>query len=188
MDPNSEKHIRVFICVKPNPELLSKINSIINTLKEDKALKNVRWTPPDNLHVTLKFLGNISEQVVETLAENLRLALADFKPFESKSVDISFFPSAKKAKIVSLNFGDGEPWEDLHKTIDTACAEMGFDSENRPFKPHLTLGRIKGYVPSEPDWPELNPNLPFFVDEILIQRSVTKPDGAEYTTLARIPL
>jgi 2'-5' RNA ligase len=154
----------------------------------------VSWVAAENFHVTLKFLGGIDESRVPPVIAALDVAVRRHARFAIEVAGLGAFPSPARARVLwaGIVAGDG-PLGALAATVDTALTPLGFPREERPFSPHVTLGRVRE-PRREPALAEaLTANKgPRFgrvaVDEVTLMRSDLSPRGARYTPLAGLPL
>jgi 2'-5' RNA ligase len=183
--------MRTFIAFpipEPGLEILAQMQQ---HLKRSDA--EVRWTAIPSIHLTLKFLGETDPETVSELARALRDAAHPAQALNLQLSGLGCFPNQKKPRIVWCGIrGDIEQLEILQETVEKTCMDFGFEPEIRPFRPHLTLGRVRG-----------KKNLQMLVDNIMkgseqecgfsadhfnIYKSVLKPQGAVYTILETIEL
>lgn len=152
---------------------------------------DAKWTRPEGIHLTLKFLGDISTQQ-ET---QVRDALSGMEPFEKFTVRVQgfgFFPGAKRPRIFWVGLEAPPELARLAGKVETALTALGFPPEKRAFKPHLTLARFKVPRP-QPRLEALlavqnSPLLESFeVSEFFLWESRLLPGGAEYHKVARFP-
>ena len=184
--------IRAFLAIDLPASLRSVLSWAQEELKQSGA--DVKWVPPGNIHITLKFFGNITEAQVEDIAQAAQSVTAAQAPFALMITDAGAFPSPKNPRVVWLGVGgDLAVVRDFHRRLEAAFASLGFAPEDRPFSPHLTLGRVK----SQTGRPELTRRLvtlpspdcdPFRVSEVILFRSNLSPQGATYLPLKVIPL
>jgi 2'-5' RNA ligase len=155
---------------------------------------DVRWVPVGNIHLTLKFFGNVTDSQVEAIAQAAVPLAAAQAPLSLHITGAGAFPSLKNPRVVWLGLnGDVAPLAALHRQLEAAFAPLGFPPEGRPFAPHLTLGRVKSpqgrerltACLSQLQEPE---TAPFQVSEIILYRSNLSPQGATYLPLKVIPL
>lgn len=184
--------IRAFLAI----DLPASLRPVLSRAQEElkKSGADVKWVPPGNIHLTLKFFGNITEVQVEAIAQAATPIAAGQRPFSLMVTDAGAFPSPKNPRVVWLGLGgDIEIIRDFHRRLESAFAALGFPSEDRPFSPHLTLGRVKSpagraaltrclvHLPP-PEAATLQ------VSEIVLFRSNLSPQGATYLPLKIIPL
>ena len=134
--------IRTFVAVDVNPETRAALSRDLATLRN--AFPGVKWSNPDNLHLTLKFLGDVRESDLDELFSALDEAVSGFEPFVIEVGGVGAFPHWRAPRIVWAGCRDGaDEAARLGLAVDKACADLGYEPERRTFQPHLTLGRVK---------------------------------------------
>jgi 2'-5' RNA ligase len=188
--------IRTFIALELGPALVDAVRGLQDRLRRLLPSDPVRWSRPDQLHLTLKFLG----QVAETQLEDVRVALAracqGVGPFELRLEGVGCFPDARRPRIVWVGLGgDVETLKTLQQQILQHTVDLGDHKEERPFHPHLTIGRIRLERAREARaLTEKLPGLeggslgPWPVERVVLMRSHLAPQGASYAELAGLPL
>ena len=147
----------------------------------------VRWVRPEALHVTLRFLGEIDAARAAPLARRASEELAALRPFALRLGPAELFPSPRRPRVVALGLAPAAPLAELAAAVGRACVAEGFPREERPFRAHLTLGRIRGA--SFPAVAALAaPAAELAVDEVVLFRSELSPAGSRYTPLGRARL
>jgi RNA 2',3'-cyclic 3'-phosphodiesterase len=190
--PLKAKMIRAFLAIHLPETLRAGLALVQTELKRSHA--DVRWVVPGNIHLTLKFFGNVPDDEIEALALAAREVAQGEAPFQLKATIAGAFPSPKAPRVVWLALG-GEvvPLNRLYYHLEKAFAKLGYPAEGRAFHPHLTLGRVKSPANRERlakmletmpavDWP------PFEVKELILFQSVLSPKGSIYTPLQVVPL
>ena len=175
--------VRVFIAVEPAEEMRNRLEEAGMLLSGS----NARLTLPtaDQMHITLKFLGEVQESKIQNIAaalEKIRSA-----PFPLTAARVSTFGR----RVIKAEVTDQGCCADLAKQIDTYLLPLGFSKETRPFSPHITLARIKEYTPDLADKTEILQNREFGtcqIGEILLKQSTLTSKGSIYSTLARVRL
>lgn len=144
----------------------------------------MRWTRPENVHLTLKFLGDVPEERLEALCAALREVRGLHAPFDASLASFGAFPSARRARVAWAGTGAGsEELRALAADVEKALAPLGFEREERPYVPHATLGRVRGR-PVRLDLPAVVPGEPDFrVARLDLVRSTPGPEGSVYETL-----
>lgn len=134
--------IRAFIAIEIDEKNRSQLLSLISRLKEAKA--DVKWAESSAMHFTLKFLGNIDKSLIEKLKISLNDISKKFPVFDIHLSGISAFPNLKSPRVfwVGLDKGSSQVC-DIQKEIEEKLQSFGFKKEERGFRPHLTLGRIR---------------------------------------------
>jgi 2'-5' RNA ligase len=153
-----------------------------------------RWVRDDNFHITLKFLGETDPALIKPLvAAGLSVAEAS-SSFETVYSRFGAFPGLKRPRVLFYGMDEGqEKMASLALGVDNAVEYLGFEKEKRPFRPHLTLARIKadldqrvtGLLQTFADLPEGTTGV---VDHFLLIRSILHRSGAEYEEIARFDL
>jgi 2'-5' RNA ligase len=140
---------RTFIAIEIPSQILTAITNETTQLRAALGPSLVRWIPPKNMHLTLKFLGDVSQANVELLAQMLGLEARQQEPFEIRVEGFGAFPNARRPRVIWIGIQAPDDLEVLQRGIETATARLGYPAENRPFSPHLTIGRVKQNVHGE---------------------------------------
>lgn len=183
--------IRAFIAVDLDDPVIETICNVVEILKP--RITEIRWLRKENLHLTLKFLGNIAESQVEPIAAALRHPVGLFSPCTISAKGLGVFPDFRRPKILWVGL-TGDQLVQLAAEIESALMPLGFTPENRAFTPHLTIGRWReGSRPAKNLRQEID-NLNDFefgacaIRQIVLFQSVLKPEGASYSQLRTIQL
>lgn len=183
--------IRAFIAVDLDDPVIEKICHVVEILKS--RITEIRWLRKENLHLTLKFLGNIAESQVEPIAAALRHPLGLFSPCTISAKGLGVFPDFRRPKILWVGL-TGDQLVQLAAEIESALMPLGFTPENRVFTPHLTIARWReGSRPAKNLRQEIDSLNDFefgacAVRQIVLFQSVLKPEGASYSELRTIQL
>lgn len=136
------ERIRTFFAVSPpEPVRLAAVHEA-RALRE-RAGRAVRWVPEENLHVTLQFLGNIDPVVIPTLTQHVGVELASVAPFTVRLGGLMAFPGPRRPRVIALDLGPHELLAGLAAAVGRGVVGAGLALENRRFRPHLTLGRVR---------------------------------------------
>jgi RNA 2',3'-cyclic 3'-phosphodiesterase len=173
--------VRAFVAVFPPPEVRKKVLVSASRLL---SAHRVRWTRQENIHLTLKFLGNnVREEDLESVSDALGEICAVHAPFDATLAELGAFPSARRAQVLWAGVGAGsDRLRSLATDIDAALAPLGFEREKRPYVPHLTLGRVRGQ-PASFDLPSSIEDLGFRVRHLELMESALTAEGAIYRTI-----
>jgi 2'-5' RNA ligase len=134
--------MRTFISVELPDEVKKNIVELINEIKD--AGPGVKWVKAENMHITLKFLGWVEDKKLDDLIEFIAKAAAGSGSFKAKFEGLGAFPEGKSPRIVWVGTVEGgDKLCSLAKGIEETLSEAGFRSEEREFKPHITIGRVK---------------------------------------------
>jgi 2'-5' RNA ligase len=138
-----EKSIRSFLALDLPEEILREIGRIRNRL-EELIQGDIRWVRPEGIHLTLKFFGDISEIDIANIAAVVEKAAAGAAPFTLSIGGVGVFPDSRRPRVLWLGMnGDVPRLLIFQKELERSLQLIGFALEERPFRPHLTLGRIR---------------------------------------------
>lgn len=183
--------IRTFICFELPAEVKSELKRVQDILRPQ--LGGVSWVKAEGIHLTLKFLGEVPSANLKAIAEAVQTTSAGFAAVILRLNGLGAFPSLQRPRVywagAAVQSGN---LTGLQQSLEEALAKLGFPKEDRPFSPHLTLGRVKQFErrPSPAEVlgrVQLQP-LEFTCGELVLMRSDLKPSGAEYTPLQKFPL
>lgn len=134
--------IRTFIAVPLGDALKRELTRDVRALS--LAAPRVKWANPDNLHLTLRFLGDVKEPDLQELFDALEDAVSGLSPFAVEVAGIGAFPNWRHPRVVWAGCGEGsDDAVRLAEAVEEAVRDLGYDPEKRPFSPHFTLGRVK---------------------------------------------
>lgn len=176
--------MRLFTAVDPSPEVHQNLVRLLERLRPEARL---RWTRPDNLHLTLKFIGEYPEGNLPQLEAGLR-AVEWPGPFEVRLRGSGFFPNERAPRVFWVGVEAGPKLGALADRIDKALTGLGILAERRPYSPHLTLARIEDRAPLERlreaikalDSGEIGTFRP---DRFYLYRSQPGPGGSVYSRI-----
>ncbi len=183
--------MRCFIAIALPEEVKASLAGIQQHLKKSGA--DLRWVKTDNIHLTLKFLGDIKEAGVTGIIQGLKGACSHHRMFSIEISGIGTFPAKRSPRVLWAGIIAHGELVKLQSEIDEAMASLGFEPDTRDFSPHLTLGRFR----SSRGKSALLENISmlehdrfglFDVRSIYLIKSELKPAGAVYSTIAEIPL
>lgn len=139
----AERTIRAFLALDPPEEILLEIGRIQDRLR--KLIRgDLRWVRPEGIHLTLKFFGDVPENAVADISAVAGPAAAAVGPFELAIGGAGVFPDPGRPRVVWLGMnGEVARLVTFQQALERALGETGFPPEERPFRPHLTLGRVK---------------------------------------------
>jgi 2'-5' RNA ligase len=157
----------------------------------------VKWVDPDNIHLTLKFLGNIGASLTGRITDALREAVRGLHPFRVEMGGPGVFPNPGRVQVVWVGLaGEVDKLGQLHQRIDTALVPLGFRPESRPFAPHLTLARVRDQATRDQrqELGRLVTTIQFqvsgsiTVDSVHLMRSQLTREGPIYSRLGSVTL
>jgi RNA 2',3'-cyclic 3'-phosphodiesterase len=174
--------IRTFIAFELPGEIKSLLGEAIAGLR--LKAKGVKWVPPEGLHVTLKFLGSIDEALVPPLSRGLDEVARAYPPLKVTLSRLGAFPDARRPRVIWAGLtGDIRAMADIAARVDKVCTPFGMEPEKRPFRAHVTMGRLK--VPTVVDLAQEVGESPFTIENIVLYKSELSPSGARYSVLHR---
>jgi len=134
--------MRIFISVELPDEIKNKIAKLIDKLKKTDA--KVKWVKPENLHITLKFLGWVDDSKIDEIINLTTKAAAQTKSFKAKFVSIGSFPEGRKPRVVWVGTAEGgDELCSIAQALEETFGKAGYKTETRAFKSHITIGRVK---------------------------------------------
>jgi 2'-5' RNA ligase len=189
--------LRLFTAVRPPEDALEAVVDARRRLTERIGDRAVRWVPDENLHVTLHFLGKSSPELIGDIEQAMRDAARRL----GGGVDLTLsgvgaFPSARRPRILWVGVADGgERLAELQRDLQEPFRKLGFDPDERPFHPHITIGKVRKRIPSSDRaaiaaaLDETEPEeRAFHAEELLLVQSVLGSAGATYTAIRAVPL
>lgn len=183
--------VRTFIALKLDDSLHESIRKVIEKLACSKA--GVKWVVPQNVHLTLKFLGNVEEGRLPEIYAACQRAASGSKSMELEIRKLGCFPNSRRPRVVWLGIEkDSEALRHLQKKVERELEFIGFPRENRKFRAHLTIGRVKGQQGVSKLSQLIEEENNIFVgsmraDNFSVMKSRLLPDGPIYTELKAIP-
>ena len=180
---------RCFVAVPLPDSLKEELGRCIKFL-EGVISSPVRWVQAENIHLTLKFLGDTSRALIPDILGVVHKVAVETEPFSLEAIQIGGSPRGDHLRVVWAEVnGDLEALARLQAEIEKLTVGLGFEPEKRRFVPHLTLGRVRRSTLRKPaGTPSLSPGGRFRVDRVALFESELKPTGAEYTVLGWAPL
>jgi len=179
--------VRSFIALEIPAALRSALAAAEARLARTEA--DVKWVEVDNLHLTLKFLGDVAPERLPQLQESLSELVTTRRPFELSVAGLGAFPSLAEPNVIWAGLANGaSECTALWRAVEEACARLGYPRERKPFTPHLTLGRRRsGYNLSALSHAlRTDADTTFgvaMIDGMTLYRSDLRPSGPVYTKL-----
>ena len=183
----SEPMLRCFLAVDLPDAVRDRLAESVAML--ERELPEVRFSPPENLHVTLKFLGDFPQDALPRLAHQAAARLARTPPFDVTLSGVGAFPHGRAARVLWIGVQTGAAHlARLARKLDAAAGKLGASRDRRPFRPHLTLGRLREPRPIPLDRIEAPDPMTFRVEDVVLYESRLNTSGATHVPLARLPL
>jgi 2'-5' RNA ligase len=182
--------IRAFIAIALPRIVQLKLDEVAHSLKNERT-QAVRWVPGKNIHLTLKFLGEVENKKIEAISQVIQVECLRFNPFELSTGGIGTFPNLRRPRVIWVGVQAPPVLSELANAIDQGTQLLGFPGEERAFSPHLTLGRVSqnasplevqsiAQVLSAARVGELGS---FTISQVTLFRSDLQPSGAVYLPL-----
>ena len=135
--------LRAFIAVEIPSPLQLKIQESTAALRSTLGTDLVRWVPRQNVHLTLKFLGDVSPSNLDMIKQMLTAEAAQHSCFEMQTEGIGSFPNPRRPRVIWIGLQAPPALESLQRGIESASARLGYATDEKGFSPHLTIGRVK---------------------------------------------
>ena len=180
--------MRLFIAVFPPSQIQRTVHAAVAPLRAPGD--GVSWVQPENLHFTMRFLGEADDTQRSRAVEAMRTAASAHTRFGAAIGGFGAFPTAKRARVLWLGLLQGaEGMRLLSESLEQALARAGFDPPEDSFEPHLTVGRVR----TEADWTArlieaTTPEARFQVDRMVLVSSTLAKGGSVYEPLAEAPM
>jgi 2'-5' RNA ligase len=188
--------LRAFIALEIPASIQQAIQQQTAGLRKSADSSLVRWVPADNLHLTLKFLGDVSSTNLQFVTQMLSREADQHPSFSMEISGIGAFPNPRRPRVIWIGIHAREVLPALYHGLETATTRLGYPPEERPFSPHLTIGRVKQTV-SPADLQRIRAALKATnigqlgkadVTAVYLMKSDLKPTGSEYSRLFSAPL
>ncbi len=190
------EQIRSFIAIELSAEMKQSLARLQGSLKEGSRTP-VRWVDPDIIHLTLKFLGNIDVNVTGDIINVMEKAASGVPPLQLELSGLGVFPNPRRVQVVWVGMaGEVARLELLQKNVEAGLKPLDFAAESRPFRPHLTLGRVRDRASPEEreDLGRLITNTPFTsggkmnVRSVNLMKSQLTREGPIYSRIGTVEL
>ena len=191
--PKFKELVRMFVAIEIAPKSALQIEKLMTVFASSGA--DIKWVESGQFHVTLKFLGDVEREDMASVCVAFQKSVADISPFEIRAMGAGAFPKIEVPRTVWVGVED--PSNSLNaafNAVESAAVKMGFVRENKPFVPHITLGRIRKPSPALKGLSEKIAQYPrcdlgkTFVTHVDVLSSELTRRGPIYAVLARCPL
>ncbi len=194
--PNSSETLRTFIALPLPEEWTQTLAAVIENLR-DSAQSGVRWVNPEGTHLTLRFLGATKSSMAPRIVEGLQTEFAGAVSPTLRLSRLGTFPAGNNPRVLWAGVdGDIDRLTDLYHRAQSIVCGLGWPPETRPFRPHLTIGRVRdrisasqrraiidaiadAEIPAAPRWS---------ADRVRLYRSELTPNGAIYSSLGEVQI
>ncbi len=173
--------------------LSGEVSAEIDRIRKDlvSLLPDVRWVSPETMHLTIKFFGDTPGQDIDKIKTVMLSCKAELESFETEISGLGAFPSLLRPRVIWLGVKNQAAFKRLHATLDEGLSRTGFQRDERPFSPHLTLGRVKKPIPSAVKILEKYRHVycgKMKADRLVLFESHLEPKGAVHLPLFSITL
>jgi RNA 2',3'-cyclic 3'-phosphodiesterase len=193
----SDTTIRTFVAIELPDEVAAGLSRTVTSLRALVADSDIKWVTPGNIHVTLKFLGDVPVSRIDEILKALTAVCAATGPMQLEIKELGAFPSSRVPRIVWAGLeGDIDKLSSLASRMDEALEPLGFAREQRPFTPHLTLARvrdgatnaIRATLSSALATTSVAGHLSFRADSASLMKSQLTPRGPLYSQVSHLPM
>lgn len=188
--------LRAFIAIEFPPNIQAAIEKQTARLRQALGNETVRWIPAQNMHLTLKFLGDIASSHVDFLKQLLTREATLHSQFDLQIGGLGSYPTSRRPRILWIGLHVPAELVALQKRIEAGTTHLGYEQEERDFAPHLTIGRVRQNA-SPAELPKIRAAMDTIqlgnigtarVDSVHLFKSELQPNGAVYTKLFSAPL
>lgn len=188
--------LRAFIAAELPPTLQDSIHNATADLRETLDNGLIRWVPAHNVHLTLKFLGDVSASSLDLIKQMMVTEASQFPAFDMQVEGLGCYPNIRRPRVLWVGLKAPAELASLQRGIETAAARLGYESEEREFSPHLTIGRVRQNA-SSGDVHKIRTGMEScrvgslgtaHVDAVHLFKSELRPEGSIYSKLFSAPL
>ncbi len=183
--------LRAFLALDFDDDALSALGARLRRLRAMPWANGIRWVSPDNLHLTLRFLGDVTPTQVERYAEAFGAGLTRIAGLAKLTLSMTsprFFPTPSRPRVIACLVEDNPMLSELAKLAEACAVQIGLNREARPFKGHITLGRTRDALPRGAALPRDEAVTAIRPTAISLYQSQLDPRGAIYTALRSFSL
>ncbi|MGD8937739.1 MAG: RNA 2',3'-cyclic phosphodiesterase [Gammaproteobacteria bacterium] len=187
MTTDTEK-FRTFIGIKLSETALAFIDNFKHQHSKDPWIKHIRWTAESNIHITMRFLGDLYLEQIQQIQAGLKIFLESQSVFTVTITSPQPFPSVKKARMLASLVHKNAVLQQIAEAMEALAVEAGVTPEERPFRGHITVGRFRKPVKGLEGLLAVTDTTTMPIDHVILFKSELKPTGAEYTEIAKFTL
>ena len=182
--------MRAFLAVVPPREARDKVEAVRDPLRE--LAPGGRWVHPSLWHLTLKFLGEVEDELVPAIADLVSEVAAGYEAFDVSLSGTGLFPNPDRPRVLWVGIQDGaDTLARLAQAIDAGLDGLGFEPDEEGFQPHMTLSRFRESHEAGELAGNVGPSeeiARFEVDSVVLMKSVLRPRGPDYSVVERLSL
>ena len=188
--------IRAFVAIKLDEKTIAALHRAQASLRNKPSGQTGRWVRPEDIHLTLKFLGDVPTEAVPEITQALKIACAPSAPFDITLAGVGCFPNCRQPRVVWVGIKETVFLRNLQSAVEEAVNELGYPPEERAFSPHLTLARVErnakpkevAALGQEVERSALGEIATFHAERVSLMRSDLRPSGPIYSELAEARL
>ena len=182
---------RIFTGVKI--DFTERTQNFYSSAKDALNESDIKWTEPENMHITLKFLGDVKVDKIPKISAKLKNIAKSHDEFKPLLKGVGVFKDFYRPKILWFGLRNCPEFEKIKNDIENSLSDIGFEIDYRKFTPHLTVGRFKTSVSSDQLKKFVNTNREVYLQavsirDIILYESVLSSAGSQYTVLEKFPL
>ncbi len=178
---------RIFIAINLPSEVKQKLSAVIEKLKKINPDYAIKWVKPENLHLTLHFFGELSEEKIPLIEEGIEKIIKKTPSFKLKTGGFGCFPNEQTPRVIFVEVKDMKTIRILIGELEVMLQNLGFPIDTRPWQAHLTLGRIKNRIRCKVSGVELE-SMTFDVKSVELMESTLLPEGPIYSVIKSFAL
>ncbi|MDX1616793.1 MAG: RNA 2',3'-cyclic phosphodiesterase [Candidatus Promineifilaceae bacterium] len=179
--------LRVFVAIELSDLARERLGELAAKLERAVPRRSVRWVPPANIHLTLRFLGDTDVEILPALQNSLDASAAMHEPLTLQLGELGCFPNRRRPRVLWVGVqGDTESLRALRADVETGVQQLGIEAERRRFHPHLTLGRARdsqAVARADLPWGKQVTPENIEIQHLALIQSDLQLTGAVYTTL-----
>lgn len=188
--------LRLFVALPLADDAVARLTDLQGRLRTSLPDRTVRWARPHQIHLTLRFLGDVAVERLDALRAALTEAVTGSPALRLHVRDLGTFPNARRPRVIWVGLhGELDALRRLQENVVSACAGFAPEEDRQTFKPHLTLGRVNDRFPGNtravadalPGW-RFEERLPWLATEVRLVSSRLQPGGSVYEDLGVFPL
>jgi RNA 2',3'-cyclic 3'-phosphodiesterase len=188
--------LRAFLASELPLPLQDAIQTATSGLHRSVGDQLVKWVPPRNIHLTLKFLGDVSSSSLDLIKQMLAAEAGRYEPFEVRVDGLGAYPNPRRPRVLWVGLQAPPALTSLQRAIEAGAVRLGYEADERPFSPHLTIGRVRQNVSAAElqkiraalEAVQVGPLGSARVEAIHLFQSELRPNGSIYTKLFSAPL
>jgi 2'-5' RNA ligase len=179
----SENIIRTFIAAPLATDVHDFLLHHQSTIARHDWARGIRWIAQENVHLTLRFLGPTNQRQVDSLHQALQHYIPQLPAFEITLMQPGPFPTVKRPRVVAASVKRNEALEQLVQTIEAQVVKAGFAPEDRAYRGHITIGRVKRHIPGKELLSQTPQSIQTIIHSVVFFQSELTPEGAVYLKL-----